>query len=74
MQSERVDMLIEGMVIADRFGGKYEDRVAVYPATRWAEMARNPASVWTVARGDADDNQIQAHDSCLWNIRRAEVG
>jgi hypothetical protein len=63
-------VLIEGLVVSDPFGGKYEDHVAVYAAARFAEMARNPAIVWAVARGDHDEDQFRSHDGCCWSIRR----
>jgi len=63
--------LIEGLVVSDPFGGKYEDHIAVYPAERFAEMARNPSIVWAVARGDNDEDQFRSHDGCDWLIRRA---
>lgn len=62
---------IEGLVVSDPYGGRYEDRVAVYPAERFAFMARNPAIVWAVARGDHDEDEFLAHDCCRWAIRRA---
>lgn len=63
--------LIEGVVVSDPFGGRYEDHVVVYPAERFADMARNPAIVWAIARGDHDEDEFRAHDDCLWTIRRA---
>lgn len=71
-QSSRATILIEGLVVSDPFGGKYEDRIAVYPAERFASMARNPTIVWAVARGDNDEDQFRSHDGCCWSIRRAE--
>ena len=73
MKTECGSVLIEGMVAEDPFGGRYEDRVAVYPAATWAEMATVPSAVWQVARGDVDDNAITAHDCCRWLIRRFEA-
>ena len=67
---DRVTVLIEGLVTADRFNGMYEGRYAVYPATEWASMARNPAVVWAIARGDHDGDEFGAHDGCRWSIRR----
>ncbi len=66
----RAAVLIEGLVTADRFHGAYEGRVAVHPAAQFAEMARNPAVVWGVARGDHDEDEFRAHDGCRWSIRR----
>lgn len=66
----RAGMLIEGLVTADPFHGTYEGRIAVYPAVRFAEMARNPAIVWAIARGDHDEDELLAHDGCRWSIRR----
>jgi hypothetical protein len=71
VETSRRGVIIEGLVIADPFGGRYEDRVAVYAAERWAEMARNAATVWAVARGDTDEDLLQSHDGCTWSIRRA---
>ena len=68
--TSRARILIEGLVVSDPFGGKYEDHQAVYPAERFASMACNPAIVWSVARGDHDDDQFRAHDGCYWSIRR----
>ena len=67
----RASVLIEGLVVSDPFGRKYEDHVAVYPAERFASMARNPVIVWAVARGDHDEDQFRSHDGCYWSIRRA---
>ena len=69
-ESSRRYVIIEGLVIADPFGGRFEDRVAVHAAERWAEMARNAATVWAVARGDTDEDVFQSHDGCTWSIRR----
>jgi hypothetical protein len=35
--------LVDGLVVSDPYGGKYEDRMAVYAAERFKSMARNPA-------------------------------
>jgi len=64
------DVAIEGFVVSDPYGGKYEDHHAVYPAQFFAEMARNPVIVWAVARGDHDEDEFRAHDGCRWTIRR----
>ena len=68
--ASRASILIEGLVVSDPFGGKYEDHYAVYPAERFASRARNPATVWAVARGDHDEDQFRSHDGCYWSIRR----
>jgi hypothetical protein len=70
LEAARGSVIIEGIVIADPFGGKYEDHVAVHAAERWADMARNAATVWAVARGDTDEDIFQAHGGCTWSIRR----
>jgi hypothetical protein len=67
----RSRVLIEGCVVSDPYGGRYESHVAVYPAERFAGMARNPAIVWALARGDQDEDEFRAHDGCRWAIRRA---
>jgi hypothetical protein len=72
-EASRRGVIIEGLVIADPFGGRYEDRVAVYEAERWAEMARNAATVWSVARGDTDEDVFQSRDGCTWSIRRRPI-
>lgn len=56
--SSRSAVLIEGLVTADPFRGAYEGHIAVYPAERFASLARNPAIVWAVARGDHDEDEI----------------
>jgi hypothetical protein len=70
VEASRRSVIIEGLVIADPFGGRYEDRVAVHAAERWAEMARNAATAWAVARGDTDEDVCESHDGCVWSIRR----
>jgi len=64
-------VLIEGCVVSDPYGGRHENRIAVYPADRFADMAGNPAIVWAVARGDHDEDQFRAHDGCRWAILHA---
>ena len=44
---------------------------SVYPAERFASMARNPAIVWAIARGGHDEDEFRSHDGCRWSIRRA---
>ena len=63
-------VLLEGVIVSDQFEGKYEGRMAVYPAVSWAELAKNPSRVWLVARGAVDDGAFTAYDGCQWNIRR----
>jgi hypothetical protein len=76
LECTRRCVIIEGLVIADPFGGRYEDHIAVHAAERWADMARNAATIWAVARGDSDEDIFQSHDGCTWSIRRqpASVG
>ena len=62
------DISIEGCVSVDPFGGLYGDNVAVYPAGRFAEMARNPAVIWAVARGAHGEDQFTAHVALLPNV------
>ncbi len=69
-EASRRFTIIEGLVIADLFGGEYEDHVAVNAAEEWAKMARNAATVWAMARGDTDEDVFQSHDGCIWSIRR----
>jgi hypothetical protein len=70
LKGARSSVIIEGIVIADPFGGRYEDRVAVHTAEHWADMARNAATVWAVARGATDEDIFQSHDGCTWSVRR----
>lgn len=69
--TNRASVLIEGLVVSDPFGGKYEDHHAVYPAEWFASMARNPAIVSAVARGDHSEDEFLSHDGCRWSIRCA---
>ena len=62
--ASRAQVLIEGAVVSDPFGGRHENHVAVYLAERFAGMARNRAIIWAVARGDHDENEFSAHDGC----------
>jgi hypothetical protein len=58
--------LIDGLVVSDPYGGKYEDRMAVYAAERFTSRARNPAVVLACRTGDYNEDEFRAPGGCLW--------
>lgn len=58
-----------GVVISE---GPYEDHTAIRTAEFFASMARVPAAVYQVARGDSEESEFTTHAGVRWAIRLAE--
>ena len=65
----RSEISLVGVVISE---GCHEGHMAVHPAGFFANMARVPAAVYAVARGDSEAGEFTTHAGVRWAIRAAE--